>query len=368
IPAGYDSLNIKVYTNTAGSDNGNDFVFDDLELRLCVSPVVNARANGKATDTICAGNKVELTVDQYDDQGVFVPAGSNLKGYWIRSSTGDLSKPSEWTILASSTVTGQSPLTIPSYEDYPPANDTLYYQFVIAGEHEVDRPTCRASSKVIPVVVLDHAIKYPDIRLQLCTGLTGTIHLSSYLDTANFQSVNWIAPSGSPAFALGTNSTSGELNVAQFTLGTHIYRYEIQNKCGNGDGRVYIKYTSTPVVPSMIDTIVVCRSISSASSLQMNQIIGLEANGTLNYATNISSYVTAVSAPSQFAGAYIFDAAKAWSKVQDGTLPASYKITYNGDTQAAFFTFTYNTSSQSCFGNKTRVIVILVTSRPLPLH
>ena len=219
-------------------------------------------------------------------------------------------------------------------------------------------------------LTLRQAVRYPDVRLQLCTGMTDPIRLSAYLDTVYFTSVVWSKISaGSPNFVGSTSTTTGELNPADFALGTHIYKYNIATICGTGEGRVYIKRTANPVVPSLRDTIVICRSIPSAAYMQLNQMLGLEAEGAWNYPQPaLTPYTTAVGAPSQFAGAYIFNAAAAWQAVQIGTLPASYRITYNGDAQAAVFTFSYTTDAQTCFGNKTRELVLVVTSRILPLH
>ena len=243
----------------------------------------------------------------------------------------------------------------------------LGYQFDIEyglKDNGIPASACATGSLKISFI---HAARYPDIRLQLCTGLTNPIHLSAYLDTLNFKSVLWSKISASsPNFAGGTANSTGELHPADFSLGTHIYKYDIENLCAIGEGRVYIKTTSNPVAPSLLDTIVICQSLPSAAYMQLNQILGLEAGGVWAYTQPaLTPYTTAVGAPSQFAGAYIFNAAAAWSALKS-TPP--YSLTYNGDAQAAAFTFTYTTTAPSCFGNKTRTLVLVVTSRVLPLH
>jgi hypothetical protein len=136
----------------------------------------------------------------------------------------------------------------------------------------------------------------------------------------------------------------------------------MSNICStSGTGRVYLKYTSNPVVTSLVDTIVICQSTPSAAHLQLNQMLGLETGGAWSYEALLSPYITAKMPPSQFAGAYIFDAAAAWAATSSSL--SAYKITYNGDTDAAAFTFKYTTGSQTCFGNSERRLVLVVTSR-----
>jgi uncharacterized repeat protein (TIGR01451 family) len=242
------------------------------------------------------------------------------------------------------------------------------YQFEIEygiKDNGIPASACATGSLKISFM---QAMIYPDVRLQLCSGLTGQIHLSAYLDTVNFASVAWSKVStGSPDFVGSTASSTGSLNIANFSLGTHIYKYSITDICGNvSDARVYIKYTSMPVVPSLIDTIVICQSTPSAAHLQLNQMLGLEAGGTWGYDFPLNPYVTAKTPPSKFAGAYIFDAATAWAATSSSL--SAYKITYNGDTNAAAFTFNYTTGPQTCFGNRQRKLVLVITSKVLPLH
>jgi hypothetical protein len=208
--------------------------------------------------------------------------------------------------------------------------------------------------------------KYSDIRLQVCSQpVPRSIYLSSYLDTLNVTAISWSAVAG-PALESATVNTTGELRItAGFPLGISTYKCHVTHKCTTADVLVYVKNLANPVIsPSLKDTVVVCQYLSEASHLQMNQIMGLEANGTWNYNTaDLGAYITHVLAPSQYAGAYVFDAAAAWSALNGN---ASYNITYNGDTQATRFVFTYTTPSQSCFGSKTRELVIIVTSKLLP--
>ena len=209
--------------------------------------------------------------------------------------------------------------------------------------------------------------RYPDIRLQVCTQPSPrSIYLSSYLDTLNITGVIWNRIAGSDFVGGSPNTGSGELRInSSFPLGTHIYEYQITNTCGAGSGRVYVKNTANPVVTSTLrDTIAVCWFMPSAAHLQLNQIMGLEANGTWGYDMELDPYMSVASSPSQFAGAYVFDASAAWSNLKS----AGFGVTYNGDSNSAKFVFKYTTPVQACFSDKTRELVIIVTSKLLPLH
>jgi hypothetical protein len=208
--------------------------------------------------------------------------------------------------------------------------------------------------------------KYDNIRLQVCSQpVPRSIYLSSYLDTLNVTAISWSTVAG-PALESATVNTTGELRItAGFPIGISAYKCDITHKCITSDLLVYLKNTANPVIStSLSDTVIVCQYLSEASHLQLNQMMGLDANGTWNYNTaDLGTYVTKVLSPSQYAGAYVFNAAAAWAALNGN---ASYNITYNGDSQATKFVFTYTTPSQSCFGNKTRELVLIVTSKLLP--
>ncbi len=143
VPQGINSLKLRIINNGTGSV-GNDFVMDDIEVRLCTPPVT-ATVNGLTSDTICAGDGVNLTAS-YTDNGTF-PGG--LVGYWLKSTTGNINDPSEWTRISSSDVTGGG--SISSSISDNPAGTTIYYRFVTANSANINNPMCRAASDVLSV-------------------------------------------------------------------------------------------------------------------------------------------------------------------------------------------------------------------------
>jgi hypothetical protein len=352
--------------------SGNDFAIDDIEVRLCISPVL-ARINGKTNETTCFGDSIRLTVDPYTDDGILIVSNTDsLEGYWTKSSTGNLNEPNDWSIIPETHIKGAAgarTLIIPPFDDLSSGDGAVYYRFIImkANTGSNLNINCRAISEVLSVSERRQITKYPDIRLQLCPDPARPIYLSSYLDSLYFKTIAWSKVSnGSPNFGNNSETGTGELRSEDFSLGTHIYQYNIVNECAGDSGKVYIKVLSKSVVGSLPDTVVVCRLIPSTAYLQLNQILGIEANGTWDIPADLKSFVAESSPPSHFAGAYVFDAQSAW--VSLNTDPA-YNIAYNNDVNSAAFKFTYSTgtyanpSARSCIGDTKHELVIIVTSK-----
>ena len=373
VPDNVDSVYFDLY-NYCIAPSGNDFAIDDIEVRLCVSPVI-ALVNGSKSETVCYGDTLSFTVDPYTDDGILVVSNSAvLEGFWIKSSTGDLNKDSDWSIISGTTVRGTAggrTLTIPEYREILLTDSTMYYRFVVmkANSGSGSNISCRAISDMLTVEGRIHISNYPDIRLQLCPNPSRSLYLSSYLDTIYFQSLSWNRVSqSSPAFRNNSETTTGELLTNNFQLGTHIYQYKIDNLCASDSARLYIKVLSKSVVGHLPDTVIVCRSIHSSAYLQLNQILGIEANGVWDVDQNLQPFVSEAPAQSYFRGAYIFDAQSAWQSLSSNQL---YNLNYKGDANSASFKFTYNAGtyanpvSDSCVGNLQHELVIVVTSRLL---
>ena len=220
-----------------------------------------------------------------------------------------------------------------------------------------------SSNNNVTLTVLPSMI-YPDIRVWMCPEPTRAIILSSYLDTLNFKNVLWSRISnGSPDFIQNTAATTGALYTDNFPKGTHVYKYDIENECGNETARAYILNAKNHVPRSSSDTIVVCVQQPMTAHIQLNQIMGVEAAGTWNYDMRLNQHVIVLSSPSQFAGARIFDAISAWTMLNK-THP--FQFTYNSDPDAAAFKFRLDTTQQSCNAKLTKEIVIVVTSKLIP--
>ncbi|MDR2563299.1 MAG: DUF11 domain-containing protein [Prevotellaceae bacterium] len=373
VPDNIDSVYFDLY-NYSTKSSGNDFAIDDIEVRLCVSPVI-AFVNGLQETSVCYNDTLRFTVAPYTDDGVLITSALDmLKGYWIRSSTGDINNDSDWSIISGSEVNGSAGgrvLNVPELQIISSADSTLYYRFVVekANSGALQNMSCRAVSDILSVHGYVHITNYPDIRLQLCPTPARPLKLSSYLDTVYLKTLAWSTISrGSPLFVGNSATTTGEVLTNNFNLGTHIYQYKVENVCTIDSGRVYIKVLSKATVGFLPDTLIVCRSIQSSAHLQLNQILGLEANGNWEIPVDLQAFVTSPPPQSYFNGAFIFDAQSAWQSLNTDQ---SYNFNYKGDGNSAAFKFTYNTGayanppSQSCVGDIQHELVIIVTSKML---
>jgi hypothetical protein len=124
------SVIFKIMNNHSGS-SGNDFVIDDIEIRLC-TPSVNVIA---PVEAVCLGSFAQFTGSFIND-GTFTPP---LEYQWLYSITGDLTNPNSWVAIA-----GGNSLTL----DIPnvTANHQGYYRLAVAGAGNINLGNCRAMS------------------------------------------------------------------------------------------------------------------------------------------------------------------------------------------------------------------------------
>lgn len=193
---------------------------------------------------------------------------------------------------------------------------------------------------------------YPDIRVAYCPVASQQIHLSKYLDTFNFVSVDW-------KLVMGNGTLSGD--VLQMPLiGNNMYvnvlRYTVTNNCNTANtATMYLTPSKNRELSR--DTIEVC--YNTAEALQLNQIFGLEAGGEILALTpNLEpSYLKKSVTPQVFAGAVTFSAKAAYS--QNGLLPNA-PSKYGTDAKMAVFE--YRPPSNSCFSKSSYPLVLVITS------
>ncbi|MDR2562816.1 MAG: VCBS repeat-containing protein [Prevotellaceae bacterium] len=362
-PDDCDSLTLRI-SNAAASSGGHGLTIDDVELRIC-TPSIGVKINGKLSDTICSGQSITLSSDTYIDDGSLLLSSSDvLTGHWTQSLNSELNRPSDWTKIAGSEISstpGNHTLPASAYHHIPSMNDTIYYRFVITSTASASAYCSWAASDILPLDVKASITLSPDIRIQMCAIPHRSIYLSSYLDTINIKTILWSKVSnGSPDFVTA-GIDRGELLTKDFALGTHIYKYEVASQCqsSNAYGTVYIKNTDRPTLPSPIrDTVSICNTIPSAEYIQVNQILGLETFGDLDYPSELTPFVRKAASPSRFDGAYIFDARAAWLALKSDP---RFNITFRNDPNSAAFVFTYTGKSSSCLGLSKRELVLVVT-------
>jgi hypothetical protein len=104
----------------------------------------------------------------------------------------------------------------------------------------------------------------------------------------------------------------------------------------------------------------ICKDQELSQYVQLNQIVGLELGGTWKYDVpvnpdnTVSSNVTVFPAGSQYSGARIFNAFKAFAEAS-----TAYNIIYKG-VSSMKFVFRYTGHVDSCVGSQEKTVVIVV--------
>jgi hypothetical protein len=95
-------------------------------------------------------------------------------------------------------------------------------------------------------------------------------------------------------------------------------------------------------------------------SIQLNQILGIEAGGEFEFIAGISQYVEEAVAPDVYAGATVFDGKAAYEAlIADPAYAYNGPLT-SGTAMAAKFRYTINNLA-SCLHGKSYEFVIILT-------
>ncbi len=169
------SVTLTLYNNAPGG-NGNDLMIDDIEIYLCFPPVSITAPTGAET-VVCSGDPMTLT-GTYTDDGTL---GNDITYRWIRSTTGNVNNPADWTTVF--TGTSANPLnvsyTIPSMG----VSDEGYYRLVVGTSGSIDLYNCIAKSAPIHLTFRPK-VASSDINV---TGTTALCAGTSTTLTANLQ-------------------------------------------------------------------------------------------------------------------------------------------------------------------------------------
>ncbi|MDR0725497.1 MAG: hypothetical protein LBF59_05760 [Prevotellaceae bacterium] len=214
-------------------------------------------------------------------------------------------------------------------------------------------------------VVLQLGDEYvaPDLRLQICPSPPAgrTVRLSSYLEPSDYSKILWEQVSPYPVI---TDTETGLIVNGNFQKNaTYTYKYTLTSPensgCGSTTAKVYVRTLNNRILGKTVDTIVICSALDNSKTVSLNQIFGLEIDGAWSYPNdpdNITeNNVTVYSLPSQYAGAHVFNAQKAYSEAN-----SNYNITYR-NTPGKRFEFVYTTTVSSCV-NETKKIVLVVVN------
>ena len=344
VPYGYTSLILRIHSNTLGRD-GNDFVMDDLEVRLCVPPVACAQVSTGDT-VVCVGAAVSFD-GTYIDNNTF---GSNLVSHWERNNVGTPFNAASWTKVAG-TETQSNTGTISSSCSIAAASisDTGYYRMVVTDPANINSVNCRAMSNMIRLGVNQPHVP-PDVRIFVCPAPNMTINLSSYIDTFAFaHSIEWQPVNVAPPLVATTETSTGVLEVGSWTRPfTYTYLLKLTTGAfGTYRSKAYV-HTVTNYHKSI--TVHICKDLDESKTVQLNHILGLEAAGGvwtyLSDAGGVFRNNVVEIASGNLVGARIFNAQAAYYQAD---------ASYNYDATRKRFVFEYSDG-----GNVKKTVTLIV--------
>ncbi|MDR0728915.1 MAG: hypothetical protein LBF19_02160, partial [Prevotellaceae bacterium] len=215
VPEGQSSVKLRIVNNGTGSD-GNDFVMDDIEIRLCAPAI---QVSGKVDTALCAGNPISFN-GAYTDDGTF---GNELAWRWEHNATGRLQVDSDWSTISGTeghTTAGHAESTY-TITATTPAH-TGYYRMVISRPATIDAAKCKAASPVRHIHV-DSLPAPPVIQAAtpVCTGEELLFSVPPLYNACEWRDNN---PYGNPA---GTTTY-----IIKRTTGSHTQVVRVQNLVG----------------------------------------------------------------------------------------------------------------------------------------
>jgi hypothetical protein len=198
---------------------------------------------------------------------------------------------------------------------------------------------------------------YPDIRIRICPD-AGSVKLSKYLDTANgvkTNSIHWT--SQIPGISIA--SPSGEVSSSNLkSARVYTFSYTLEDLCGTSPKRkLYLEKLTPDKMHPLKDTVVMCYKYAEA--VQINQLFGIEANGSWEYyssaAHDVDQYVSESTSPA-YDGAVVMNGKALYEQaVHDSNFDS-----YHGNNEVKMVTFIYKADDGSCLhGNEYRVVVVL---------
>ena len=167
------------------------------------------------------------------------------------------------------------------------------------------------------------------------------------MNKEHFKSITW-----SPADLFNNNGINDGIlkNAEELIPGhTYTYRYDITNTCNSASGLLFLTSFKDKNVNPKNAEIKIC--YENASDIQLNDILGIEASGSWSCLTGNASAYLKTNLPAPHAGLAVFDGKSAW---EDDSIP------YDSNNNK-IITIDYTTSADSCIGEKTATITIILT-------
>jgi hypothetical protein len=304
-----DAILLSIFSRApAGTGAGNEFVIDDIELRLCSAPSVLT----PSPDTLaCSGSNVSVKMS-YTDNGIY---SLPLIIRWEYSPEGS---SASWTRLRDDTV--RSAAAASTYDITPfAAGNAGVYRAAVGDSRAIDRPRCRVERRVkIDTLQFFHA---SDIRLRpLIEEIYDTtlIKLSKYIDTVNRKYVEWDkTPVHDPDII---DDITGAIEAYRLKPSAiYTYKYRLNAPCNISAGKAFVKLDSLRnYQPKKTKTLVVCHSDKSSDAIILENVAGVSADGSWSAKSPDPDDVVkkTLSNDSEYSS-NIFNARKAYEEAQD---------------------------------------------------
>jgi uncharacterized repeat protein (TIGR01451 family) len=358
-------------TNICGTEVSNAVA---IVVNECTDLNLSKKANVAA---VCNGSDVTFTIIVTNN--ATIPATNVIiidtlpSGFTFKSTTASNgsynSSTYKWTLATNIAVGGKDSVKIIATANTVGTITNKSYiskaGVIIDNDSYNDAQTIHRDACTVTVVRI---FVYPDIRINICPSPVRSINLTKFLDSMNYQGVQWQKITASAPNIVGEQGTinSGDFNNSP---STYTYRYSLNTsssgiECGTKSAITYVQSLKSKL-SRKIDTIMVCRTKELSSYINLNQLLGLDLGGvtgeswkydnTVNPTNEVLSKVKVLTTPSKYSGALIFDAIAAWNDIAT----AGYTITYKGDVNAKKFVFEYTPAPTSCIGETKRLVIVV---------
>lgn len=226
----------------------------------------------------------------------------------------------------------------------PSLEFTTTYYIGVAGSDFCENPINKR--KPVTVTIREFLSVYPDIRVVSCA--EQQINLNKYIDIFDLQSIKWTPAS---EFNNGGENDGSIINPERLMRGnTYTYQYLVTNSCITSGSKFFLKIIDLDERINLEKVVRVC--FNTSSNLQLNQILGIDADGTWTCSpASAEPYLTVDTRP-QYSGLTVFDGEKAWND-------PNVLFDLNGDKE---ITFIYTPSETSCLKDKQYILKLILTS------
>ncbi|MDR1582576.1 MAG: right-handed parallel beta-helix repeat-containing protein [Prevotellaceae bacterium] len=192
--------------------------------------------------------------------------------------------------------------------------------------------------------------KHPDLRIRVCPQV-GEFNLSKYIDSAYVSSLMWTGIGIDPDGNVSPNSFDASKQLS--------FIYTISDFCvSNHTRKAYIEILRNGRIPLLKDTVLlVC--YDQAETIQINQIFGIEADGTWKYYADTEDDLVGkthiiVSASYPYTGSITMNGKAIYDD------PSITVYPYLGDSDAKKIVFIYKANDNNCLKNKEYKVTIVV--------